>query len=583
MTGMEATATHGSGLPANRLHDRKPVMAPATAPSSALIGSFIVRVSAMLAVLVMAPLVEQRDGLLVGLIGAFAWVPVISAVDWWRRRGGGLGANWAAICADWGLLITLAILVPEMASMAALTSLALVALWARVDVRWLGLPAAGLSIVPVTIALLGYSAPPAVVGGAPFVFMVVVASLFWLQRESTRERQSTQADLSRLHDRSAAILTGVGEAIVVTDGQGRLREANRAAHHVLGIPADATGMACSQLLGLRDGIRQLDCWQGCALLGLPGADSGDAEVTRRLAGDMDQPLLAGVQQVGEGTRAEVVHSFRDITRLRQAEEAKALFLATTSHELKTPITVIQGFTELLMSGHAKGHKMEEAALGAVHRRAQELGSIVDRMLLSSRIQHGQVDLTTMPVRVGPVIAERVEALDAVTQHDLTVRIEPNLPIVIGDPTAVATVVDHLLENAVKYSPDGSPISVCARGVGNDVEIDVTDYGIGMTAEQVEHCFEQFWQAEASDVRRYGGTGIGLYIVHSLVTAMGGRISVASTLGEGTTFTVRLGGDHAEPPPSNESDAGPPDAPESIIQEFMRQIGVGAETPQGTPQ
>src|SRR5262249_47941562 len=138
---------------------------------------------------------------------------------------------------------------------------------------------------------------------------------------------------------------------------------------------------------------------------------------------------------------------------------------------------------------------------------------------------------------------------------------------------LTTVIDHLIDNAVKYSPDGQSVETVIRGATGCVHLDVTDHGIGMTAEQAEHCFEKFWQADSGDRRRFGGTGIGLYIVRSLVESMGGRVDVTSAPGEGSTFTVTLASvDHIVP---EQRTAATPER--SIIREFMRQIGVPGET------
>jgi len=135
------------------------------------------------------------------------------------------------------------------------------------------------------------------------------------------------------------------------------------------------------------------------------------------------------------------------------------------------------------------------------------------------------------------------------------------------------VVDHLLDNAIKYSPGGEPVEIRVWDDDGGVYIEVADHGVGMDDEQAAHCFDKFWQAESSDVRRFGGTGIGLYIVRSLVDAMGGRVEVRSVKGEGTTFKLafaRLDA-VARPIPGEGQEEGVGER--TSIREFMRQIGV----------
>lgn len=174
--------------------------------------------------------------------------------------------------------------------------------------------------------------------------------------------------------------------------------------------------------------------------------------------------------------------------------------------------------------------MRDRALAAIERRSTELTKIIDRLLLSSRIEAGRVDLRLAATDAGPLIRERSEALAAAMDRTITCRVGDGLPAVQTDSAALITVVDHLLDDAVKYSPGGEPIEVHVDLVGEDVRIEICDAGVGMDAEQVGRCFEKCWQAESTDVRRFGGTGIGLYIVRSVVEAMWGDIAVASTSG-----------------------------------------------------
>ncbi len=144
-----------------------------------------------------------------------------------------------------------------------------------------------------------------------------------------------------------------------------------------------------------------------------------------------------------------------------------------------------------------------------------------------------------------------------------------IPAVEADAQAFVTVVDHLLDNAMKYSPGGEPVEIDVQVTDDDVRLRVTDAGIGMDTDQAARCFEKFWQAESTDVRRFGGTGIGLYIVHSLVEAMRGEIDVSSVPGAGTAFSVTLRRAGVRVPQDEQAPAKEP----SVIREFMRQIGV----------
>jgi diguanylate cyclase (GGDEF)-like protein/PAS domain S-box-containing protein len=383
-------------------------------------------------------------------------------------------------------------------------------------------------------------------------------------------------------EKSEAILARVGDAVVVTDAHGRVTQWNDAAERILRLPsAEALGRHCAEVLCLHRGDQGLVCTAGCPLLAAARDDLLGVEVWRVLPDGRRQPLLAHSEAVrdAEDNIAEVVHSLRDITRLKEADEAKTLFLATASHELKTPLTVIRGFAQALTSGPALEGEDQAEALRAIERRAIELTKIVERLLLSSRIEAGQAEVSPIEADVRAVAAERVSAMAAATGRPVDLEFESDIPPGVVDPDALATVLDHLVDNALKYSPNGIPVVVRLDADDAWVRVAVRDAGIGMDAEQVAHCFEKFWQAESSDVRRFGGTGIGLYIVRSLVEAMGGKVAVESSPDRGSTFLVLLPR-AGVPPPTPPEPASPrrSGGQQSIIKEFMRQIGIPDRQP-----
>ena len=200
----------------------------------------------------------------------------------------------------------------------------------------------------------------------------VVALVFLLDRTITLQRQAT-ARSERLQGKSDAILARVADGVVVTDGSSRVLQCNPAAHRIVGRDLDVIGRYCVDVLGLHVGERALDCSSGCPLMVAgagPDADLGE-EVWRYDGGGRRQPLLANASAVAgpDGTVAEVVHSLRDVTRLKQAEEAKTLFLATASHELRTPLTVIAGFASTLLNDPEPDTGFLVDALTAIARRA----------------------------------------------------------------------------------------------------------------------------------------------------------------------------------------------------------------------
>jgi PAS domain S-box-containing protein len=345
--------------------------------------------------------------------------------------------------------------------------------------------------------------------------------------------------------RTQAILERIADGVYVTDPDGTIRLWNRGAEELTGCPArHASGKRCADVLGLSVRGLPLDCKDGCALLqtGFERNASGgvETEAERDLPRGQSQHVLVtacGVEGT-DGQLTEIVHTLRDLTALKRADEAKTMFLSTASHELKTPLTVILGYTQVLLDGWLEDDQRENA-LRTIEGRAKELSKIVDRLLLTGRIESGRVALSMTVVCLREVIPERADSLAAATDRTISYLVPEDFPAVIGDVEALTTVIDHVLDNAVKYSPDGGDVHVDVTADESGAEISIADSGIGMNDEGVAHCFDRFWQAESSDVRRFGGTGVGLYIVRSLVESMGGKVRVRSMPGAGTTFTVRL--------------------------------------------
>ncbi|MDP1807805.1 MAG: ATP-binding protein, partial [Acidimicrobiales bacterium] len=483
--------------------------------------------------------------LVIGLL----WVPwasvVLLAADNPTNRLGVLGGP----AGDLLVLFAVQLLAPGIATAALPGYVAVIAFAAYTAGRRF---ASCLAATALTFTVAAQQLDPAssIDSSAAALGAVLVALVVLLDRTASVQRRAV-ARSNRLEGRSDAILANIADGVLVTDGAGRAVQGNPAVARLLGrSEEDLIGRHCSEVLGLRAGERALDCSRGCALLA--GAGSADAaldrEVWRAASDGRRQPLLATAVSVGGTDGAvEVVHSLRDITKVKQADEAKTLFLATASHELRTPLTVISGFAATLRGDPAPDPEMRDKALAAIERRAMELTKIIDRLLLSSRIEAGRVELGLRATEVGPLLWDRAEALAAATGRTVAVKAGSPIPPVRADAQAFVTVFDHLLDNALKYSPGGEPVEVDVEVAEDHVRVRITDAGIGMDPEQAARCFEKFWQAESTDVRRFGGTGIGLYIVHSLVEAMKGDIDVSSEPGAGTVFTVTLRRAGAEAP------------------------------------
>jgi signal transduction histidine kinase len=240
-----------------------------------------------------------------------------------------------------------------------------------------------------------------------------------------------------------------------------------------------------------------------------------------------------------GAADSQVVTFRDATEQLRREHDRDLFIAVTSHELRTPVTVIKGYADTL-GNHwdALDEWARREAVRVIIQRSGELARLVDRLLASA---------SERPVEdSAPVPFDLVDALDAATgelpadlRHRLAVGLPVGLPKALGDRASLATVLTELATNADKYAPLGSSIELTAGADERSVYFRVSDRGIGVRPEHVERAFERFWQGESGDRRRYPGAGLGLYLVRRIIERQNGWVSLRPRERGGTVAEVRL--------------------------------------------
>jgi signal transduction histidine kinase len=228
----------------------------------------------------------------------------------------------------------------------------------------------------------------------------------------------------------------------------------------------------------------------------------------------------------------------------RANRLKQEFIATMSHELRTPMTVLIGYSEMLLTGalgDLEGRQSE--AIGVIRHRAGLLLRLLNDILDYSKIVAGELKLHTTVVNLSQAVRMALERRrsDAERKNQsLTMDIPAACRYVLADDQRLHQVLDHLLENAIKFSSDGRTVVVRAELHGEDfVRTDVVDQGIGIAAKDIDVIFEDFRQLDSSFTRQYGGTGIGLAIAKHLVELQGGMIWVESEPGQGSTFSFIL--------------------------------------------
>jgi two-component system, OmpR family, phosphate regulon sensor histidine kinase PhoR len=236
-----------------------------------------------------------------------------------------------------------------------------------------------------------------------------------------------------------------------------------------------------------------------------------------------------------------VITIRDVTETHRQEQARDLFATVTSHELRTPVTVIKGYADTL-ADHWDSIDESDRRDAAVRlrQRATELARLVERLLAA--VGDGSVPAsarTPIPFDIGDELRAAVAELPADLRTAVRLGVPDALPKALGERAGVATVLSELVTNAVKYSSPGQPVEVTVVVDARSVGFRVADRGIGVMAEHVERAFERFWQAETGDHRRYGGVGLGLYLVRQIVERQNGWVSLRPRERGGTVAEVRL--------------------------------------------
>ncbi|MHB8691618.1 MAG: ATP-binding protein [Solirubrobacteraceae bacterium] len=329
-----------------------------------------------------------------------------------------------------------------------------------------------------------------------------------------------QRRLEEQRRRLSVTIESLGDALLVTEaGSSRIVTVNPRA-----------GELIPEL-----GVGEFTDEPGSALPPLASALSGEQIIEH--AGRTLAVTAAGLGQGSDG----VVWTVRDVSDRARLERAKSEFVATASHELRSPLTSIKGFVELLASQSAAMTDRQREFIDIILRSTDRLVDLVNDLLDVARIEADYVEINRRPIDVGVAIREVVELMGPridEKHQQLGVYVAPTLPLALGDAARVRQIIANLLTNAHLYTPDGGRIHIGAEADRAWVQIVVADSGVGINDRDAEHVFERFYRA-SGDARKAPGTGLGLSIVKSLVDLHEGEISLVSEPEKGTTFTVRL--------------------------------------------
>jgi two-component system sensor histidine kinase SenX3 len=335
---------------------------------------------------------------------------------------------------------------------------------------------------------------------------------------------------TRLPPGVASVLSVLSSSAVVLDSDDRVLQASVAAQAFGLVKADQ--LVVQELLALARQVRRDgEIREGEMEVSTNGSSGKTTSFAVRVA-----PLGAGV---GDG--GLILLLVEDQTESRRVEEVRRDFVANTSHELKTPVGALALLAETVEDAADDPEAVRRFA-GRMRQEAARLTNLVQDMITLSRIQAAEPVPDPVPVEVDAVVAE---ALDRCRMKASARGIElmstgSHGLIVLGDEDLLVTALRNLLENAVAYSPDKTRVTITTRRAGADaVEISVADQGIGIPDRDLERIFERFYRVDAARSRATGGTGLGLAIVKHVTAAHAGKVTVLSTEGTGSTFTLRL--------------------------------------------
>jgi two-component system sensor histidine kinase SenX3 len=269
----------------------------------------------------------------------------------------------------------------------------------------------------------------------------------------------------------------------------------------------------------------------------PGASE---ERVLELYGPPRRTLVVRTESIDNGQRAlGVIAVIDDVSERRRLEDVRRDFVANVSHELKTPMGAVGLLAETLLSENEP--QVTQRLAHRIYSEAFRISRVIDDLLDLSRIENEESP-PREPVLINLVMAEAAERVrEAASQLQIKVSLEePDPPLVVlGDRRQLTSAVYNLLENAVKFSPEGSDVSCVGRAEGDDAVIVIEDHGVGIPSRDLERIFERFYRVDAARSRSTGGTGLGLAIVRHVAANHRGSVQVESREGEGSTFTLRL--------------------------------------------
>lgn len=351
------------------------------------------------------------------------------------------------------------------------------------------------------------------------------------------------------------VLNSINDGVIIVDANGLVKLANPAAARMTGNsqPSDMLGLSFLSVLRLATG-------EGATLTDsqnpLAQAAVNNMEFSSRdfyLLSLQGEGIPIAISLVPSGGRsADRIITFRNIAEELEKESEQTEFISTASHEMRTPVASIEGYLGLALNpSTATIDERARKYLTEAHAASQHLGKLFQDLLDVTRLDDKREKVHLVPTEMTSAVKEIADRqFAAMANKQLTYTFGSNsgvddkmqlgqLVYAMVDIDFLQEIMNNLIENAIKYTPEGGAIWVAVRGDGDNVLINVTDTGMGISPDNLTHIFQKFYRVDNSQTREIGGTGLGLYIVKERVEAMGGRVWAESTFSEGSTFYVSL--------------------------------------------
>jgi len=358
-----------------------------------------------------------------------------------------------------------------------------------------------------------------------------LAQAFNRMTERLRLRQS---ELRESNERLAAVLGGMGEGVLAVDHRDRIVLANAAVGRLLKIsPEASTGRP------LLECVRNHRLYQ-TVVDARNAAGPVSAEIELRDA--QAKVIAVNAAAVAGEDSPRVVLVLHDVTELRRLETMRQDFVANVSHELKTPLSAIKAYAETLQSGAIDDDANNLRFVRQIEEQADRLSQLVLDLISLARIESGQQAFDIVPVDLAEVVESCLAGHQAAAvAKNISLGQAAEMPVVrvLADNEGLVQILDNLIDNAIKYTPERGRVTVGWRVEGNTVFIEVRDNGIGIPPEYLPRVFERFFRVDKARSRELGGTGLGLSIVKHLAQSFGGGVHVESQPGSGSTFAVSL--------------------------------------------